>query len=139
MVESQDILTSVLGTKLLPFHSGTTKYAHVGSVFQQSSLSVSIGLAHLLFNQVCISAQRTVGPSPYSQQLLQHSESFKEHFGPSKCDQGTCRYFSSVPDALRMFPCIPINTDTLPHAPMTLEHFLLTRECPIPFPIFAKR
>lgn len=138
MVESQDILTSVQGTKgLLSFPSGTTKHVHIVSVSQQS-LSVSRGLAHLLSNQLCISAQVTLGHSSYSQQLLQHSESSKELLGPSKSDQGTHRYFSSVPDALRMSPCVPINTVTLTHVPMTSGHSSLTRACPIPSPFLQR-
>lgn len=46
--------------------------------------------------------------------------SYNELLRPFMSDQGTQRYFSSVPDALRMFPCVTISIDTLPHASKTL-------------------
>lgn len=78
MVVSQDILITVQGTKrLFPFPPGTAGHLHQVTESQQSSLSISKDLGHLQSNEICISSQGTLDPSPNNQQLLQNSESSK--------------------------------------------------------------
>lgn len=73
MVQSEDTLPPVQGTMgFLTFLSGTLRCLHSDQGSQESSLSVSRDLAHLLSTQMCISAQGTLGPLPYTQQSLHH-------------------------------------------------------------------